>query len=78
MSTSEHIKKGAALMALASVFFCVTGCLVKYGSHIGAYRMAFFRFVIGLGLIAAVAMLGRVKLVFNNKNCCFYGDLPAE
>jgi hypothetical protein len=53
MSRSEHITKGAVLMALASGFFCMAGCLIKCGSHIGVYRMAFFRFVIGLGLIAA-------------------------
>ena len=62
MSRVEHITKGAVLMALASVFFCMAGCLVKYGSYIGVYKLAFFRFVIGLGLIAAVVMSGRVKL----------------
>jgi len=64
-------------MALASVFFCMAGCLVKCGSHIGAYRMAFFRFVIGLGLIAAAAMSGRVKLVFNNKKLLFLRGLAG-
>ncbi len=77
MSRSEHITKGTALMALASVFFCMAGCLVKSGSHIGAYRLAFFRFVIGLGLIAAAAMLGRVKLVFNNKKLLFLRGLAG-
>jgi drug/metabolite transporter (DMT)-like permease len=71
MSKSEHITKGALLMALASGFFCMTGCLVKYGSHIGVYRMAFFRFVIGLGLIAIAVMSGRIKLAFNNKKLLF-------
>lgn len=64
-------------MALASIFFCVAGCLVKSGSHIGAYRMAFFRFVIGLGLIAAAAMSGRIKLVFNNKKLLFLRGLAG-
>jgi len=64
-------------MALASVFFCMAGCLVKCGSHIGAYRLAFFRFVIGLGLIAVVAMSGRVKLVFNNKKLLFLRGLAG-
>jgi hypothetical protein len=45
MSRVEHIRRGAVLMALASVFFCMTGCLVKYGAYIGAYKLAFFRFV---------------------------------
>ncbi|NQT01175.1 MAG: DMT family transporter [Planctomycetes bacterium] len=67
MSRLEHKTKGAALMALASGFFCIAGCLVKSGSYIGAYKLAFFRFVIGLGLIATVAMSGRARLVFVNK-----------
>jgi len=64
-------------MALASTFFCVTGCLVKYGSYIGVYRLAFFRFVIGLGLIATAAMTGRVKLVFINKRLLFLRGLAG-
>ena len=55
-------------MALASVFFCISLCLVKSGSYIGAYKLSFFRFVIGLGLIATAVMSGRARLVFvNNK-----------
>jgi drug/metabolite transporter (DMT)-like permease len=77
MANSEHTKKGAALMALASIFFCIAGCLVKSGSHIGPFRMAFFRFVIGLGLIAAAAMSGRIKLVFNNKKLLFLRGLTG-
>jgi len=64
-------------MVLASSFFCVTGCLVKYGSYIGVYRMAFFRFVIGLGLIATAVMSGRFKLVFNNKKLLFLRGLAG-
>jgi len=71
MSRAEHITRGAVLMALASGFFCMAGCLVKYGSYIGVYKLAFFRFVIGLGLIAAVVMSWRVKLVFINKKLLF-------
>ena len=77
MSRSEHTTKGAALMALASTFFCMAGCLVKCGSYIGAYRLAFFRFVIGLGLIATAAMSGRVTLVFNNKKLLFLRGLAG-
>jgi drug/metabolite transporter (DMT)-like permease len=77
MSTSDHTTKGAFLMALASTFFCITACLVKYGSYIGAYRMAFFRFVIGLGLITIAVMSGRVKLVFNNRKLLFLRGLAG-
>ena len=64
-------------MALASTFFCLTGCLIKYGSNIGVYRMAFFRFVIGLGLIAIAVMSGRVTLAFNNKRLLFLRGLTG-
>jgi drug/metabolite transporter (DMT)-like permease len=67
MSRLEHKTKGAALMTLASIFFCISGCLIKSGSYMGDYKLAFFRFVIGLGLIATAAMAGKVKLVFVNK-----------
>ncbi len=58
-------------MVLASGFFCVAGCLVKCGSSMGVYKLAFFRFAIGLGLIATTAMSGRVKLAFVNKKLLF-------
>jgi drug/metabolite transporter (DMT)-like permease len=77
MSRTEHKTKGAALMALASVFFCMAGCLVKCGSHIGVYKLVFFRFAVGLGLIATAAMSGRVKLVFNNKKLLFLRGLAG-
>lgn len=64
-------------MALASTFFCMAGCLVKCGSYIGVYRMAFFRFVIGFGLIAIAVMSGRVTLVFNNKKLLFLRGLAG-
>ncbi len=64
-------------MVLASVFFCVSGSLVKYGSYIGAYKLAFFRFVIGMGLIATAAISGRIKLVFNNKRLLFLRGLAG-
>jgi len=67
MSRLEHKTKGAALIFVACGFFCIAGSLIKSGSYIGAYKLAFFRFVIGLCLIATAAMSGRVKLVFNNK-----------
>ncbi|MCP4261920.1 MAG: DMT family transporter [Planctomycetes bacterium] len=67
MSRLDHKAKGAALMALASIFFWMSGCLIKSGSYIGDYKLAFFRFVIGLGLISTAAMMGKAKLVFVNK-----------
>lgn len=77
MPRLEYKSKGATLIILACGFFCMTGCLVKSGSYIGAYRLAFFRFALGLGLIANIVLLGRVKLVFNNKKLLFLRGLTG-
>jgi len=77
MPRLEYKTKGATLIILACGFFCMTGCLVKSGSYIGAYRLAFFRFALGLGLIANIVLLGRVKLVFNNKKLLFLRGLTG-
>jgi len=77
MSRLEHKTKGAALIFTACGFFCVAGCLIKSGSYIGAYKLVFFRFVIGFCLIAAAALSGRVKLVFNDKKLLFLRGLTG-
>jgi len=77
MSRLEHKTKGAALIFTACWFFCLAGCLIKSGSYIGAYKLVFFRFIIGLCLIAAAAMSGRVKLVFNDKKLLFLRGLTG-
>ena len=77
MSRLEYKTKGAALIFVACGFFCIAGSLIKFGSYIGAYKLAFFRFVIGLCLIATAAMSGRVKLVFNNKKLLFLRGLAG-
>ncbi len=77
MSRLEHKTKGAALIFSACGFFCVAGSLIKFGSYIGVYKLAFFRFAIGLCLIASAAMSGRVKLVFNNKKLLFLRGLAG-
>lgn len=77
MSRLEHKTKGAALIFVACGFFCIAGSLIKFGSYIGAYKLAFFRFAIGLCLIATAAMSGRVKLAFNNKKLLFLRGLTG-
>ena len=77
MPRLEHKIKGAALIFVACGFFCIAGSLIKSGSYIGAYKLAFFRFVIGLCLIATAAMSGQVKLVFNNKKLLFLRGLAG-
>jgi len=77
MSRLEHKTKGATLIFVACGFFCIASSLIKSGSYIGAYKLAFFRFVIGLCLIATAAMSGQVKLVFNNKKLLFLRGLTG-
>ncbi len=77
MPMLEHKTKGTNLIILACGFFCIAGCLVKSGSYIGAYKLAFFRFVIGFGLIATAAMSGQIKLTFNNKKLLFLRGLTG-
>lgn len=62
-------------MIFASIFFCIAGSLVKSGASMGAYKLTFFRFVIGLGLIASAAMAGKARLVFVNKKLLFLRGL---
>ncbi len=64
-------------MVLASGCFCIAGCLIKCGSSMGVYKLAFFRFAVGLGLIATAAMSGRVKLVFVNNKLLFLRGLAG-
>lgn len=64
-------------MALASVFFCAMGGLVKCGSYIGVYKIAFFRFLIGLAMVVVVARMARVKLVFHSKWMLFFRGLTG-
>jgi len=77
MPRLEYITRGTALIALASVFFTAAGMLVKAGAYIGAYKLAFFRFVVGLGLIVSAVLLGRAKLAFNAKKLLFLRGLTS-
>jgi len=66
MAREYHKVKGTLLLIASCVVFVVAGCLVKQAADLGAARIALFRFVVGLGLIAAAAITGRVKLRFHN------------
>ncbi len=64
----EHRKiKGVLLLMAANGCFCLAGIFVKSASGVGPLKIAFFRFVVGLGLVVAVSCLGRFKLEFNDK-----------
>jgi drug/metabolite transporter (DMT)-like permease len=64
----EHNKiKGVSLILLSSVLFSAMACLVKVFAGMGAYRMAFGRFFVGLLIMSSLWATGRIRLRFNNK-----------
>jgi drug/metabolite transporter (DMT)-like permease len=67
--------KGAALMVTACVFFCVMASLVKLVTHIDAFKIGLWRFVIGMGLLGTAAMFGRIQLKFHNWKLLFVRGL---
>jgi drug/metabolite transporter (DMT)-like permease len=56
--------RGILLMLGSSIAFCVMAALVRYASYIEASRVVLFRFVIGLGLLGAAALFGKIRLQF--------------
>ena len=52
MGPSEYIK-GVGGMVLSSLLFAVLAALIRYAQHIDFFRMAFFRFIIGIEVIWA-------------------------
>ena len=71
---SEKLK-GMALMVTACVFFGAMASLVKLITHIDAFKMGLWRFVIGIGLLAAAASFGRIQLKFHNWRLLFVRGL---
>ncbi|MBN2018963.1 MAG: DMT family transporter [Sedimentisphaerales bacterium] len=59
--------KGAAFMVSACAMFGVMASLVKLVSHIDAFMIGLWRFVIGMALVAAAAFSGIIQLRFNNR-----------
>jgi len=71
---SEKLK-GTALMVTACVFFCVMASLVKLVTHIDAFKIGLWRFVIGMGLLGTAALFGRIQLKFHNWRLLFVRGL---
>jgi len=62
-------------MITACVFFCVTASLVKLITHVDAFKISLWRFVIGMGLLGTAAMFGKVQLRFHNRKLLFVRGL---
>jgi len=67
--------KGAALMVTACVFFCVMASLVKLVTHIDAFKIGLWRFVIGICLLGTAALFGGIQLKFHNRRLLFVRGL---
>ncbi len=77
MARQYHRMRGAVLIVSSCLLFSVAGCLVRAGAHIGPLRMVLFRFAIGLVIIAAAVVFGRVRLRFNDKRLLFLRGLTG-
>ena len=66
MINKGYPMKGLVLMGGSAGAFCMMASLVKYASFIDPYLAALFRFVIGLCLLGAAALFGKLKLHFVN------------
>jgi drug/metabolite transporter (DMT)-like permease len=71
MANYSEKMKGTALMVMACVFFCVMASLVKLVTHIDAFKISFWRFSIGMGLLGTAALFGRIQLKFYNWKLLF-------
>ena len=59
----EHNKiKGASLILASSVVYSGMACLIKVSAEMGAYRMAFGRFLIGLVFMSSLWATGRIRM----------------
>jgi drug/metabolite transporter (DMT)-like permease len=66
MSNANAIK-GAVMLTAANVAFCAMVWLIRYASALNIQTTTLFRFIVGLGVVGALAMTGRAKLAFVNK-----------
>jgi len=71
---SEKLK-GTALMVTACAFFCVMASLVKLVTHVNAFKIGLWRFVVGMGLLGMAAMFGVIQLKFHNWRLLFVRGL---
>ena len=73
---NEH--KGATLIMLSTVAFCIMSGLVRYASGIDPYKTTLFRFIIGLGMLGTAALFGKIRLSFNHGRLLFLRGLVGS
>jgi drug/metabolite transporter (DMT)-like permease len=67
VAVEKDVFKGAVFMVSANMAFCVMVCLVRYSAGVNAFISTLFRFIVGMGVIGLLAMSGRARLTFVNK-----------
>jgi|WetSurMetagenome_2_1015567.scaffolds.fasta_scaffold00999_14 drug/metabolite transporter (DMT)-like permease len=74
MNTNNAIK-GALMMTASNVAFCAMLWLIRYASWLNSQTTTLFRFVVGLGVVGALAMAGKIRLSFVDKPGLFLRGL---
>lgn len=59
--------KGAGLILLSSLVFCLMSVVVRLGNNLNAFQLTFFRCAVGLAILGAGALLGLFSLHFVDK-----------
>lgn len=67
--------KGILLTLGSVVFFALMAVLVKIIPNVSSYQTTFFRFAVGVGIIGILALLGVIKLQFNDRKGLVYRGL---
>ena len=57
---------GVLVMIASSALFSFMSFLIRYASGIDPFKMALFRFAIGMSIVGTLAVTGRIKLKFTN------------
>jgi drug/metabolite transporter (DMT)-like permease len=63
--------KGILLTLGSVIFFALMAVLVKAIPNVSSYQTTFYRFTIGVAIIGILALLGVVKLTFNDRKGLF-------
>lgn len=67
--------RGIMYILISNLAFCGMSCLVKYASSYSAFTSTLYRCIIGMGVIGILALTGKTKLTFNNRNGLFFRGL---
>ena len=61
----------------SSMAFCVMASLIRYAASINSFKVALFRFTIGLALLGTAALFGKIRLTFVHGPLLFFRGLTG-